>query len=274
MASVAKWLRQWVVAPSFAGSIPVIRLFDSIRYDWYSPNIINILEIIMVRYIGPRLRIIRRLGLLPGLTRKTSKNKKKTPGEHGKLLFKNSKRASLSDDYKIRLIEKQKLRFNYGVTESQLLSYYKKAKKFKGSTGSLLLELLEARLDCLVYRLGFAPTIPSARQLITHGHLLVNNKKVTIPSFLCKIGDSISIKDNQKSKEIVNQHFQKQQRKRKLILQRMKKMKYKKHRFTSLLPTHLKIDSKNLIGKVLSSVKRNNLLIKINELKVVEYYSL
>ena len=85
-----------------------------------------------------------------------------------------AKRSSLSDDYRERLLEKQKLRFNYGVTEKQLLAYYKK-QNVNGSTGSLLLEILEARLDCVVYRLGFASTIPAARQIINHGHVLVNN---------------------------------------------------------------------------------------------------
>jgi hypothetical protein len=79
----------------------------------------------MARYTGPRIRIIRRLGLLPGLTRKSAKNRTKTPGQHGKLVFAKTKRSSLSDDYKERLLEKQKLRFNYGVTEKQLVGYFK-----------------------------------------------------------------------------------------------------------------------------------------------------
>jgi small subunit ribosomal protein S4 len=227
----------------------------------------------MVKYTGPRIRIIRKLGLLPGLTRKISKHKIKTPGQHGKPFFNKIKRTSLADDYKSRLIEKQKLRFNYGITEKQLISYYNEAKKRKGSTGSLLLELLESRLDCIVYRLGFAPSIPAARQLINHGHLIVNQKKVTIPSFICKIGDSISIKNNFKSKKLISESLEKWQEKRKLILKRMKKVNLMKYRFSSLLPTHLEIDGENIIGKVISSIKRNNVLIKINELKVVEYYS-
>ena len=134
----------------------------------------------MVRYRGPRIRIIRRLGLLPGLTKKTTKNRTKTPGQHGKISFTKTTRSSLSDDYKDRLFEKQKLRFNYGVTEKQLVAYYKEARRRQGSTGNLLLELLEARLDCVIYRLGFASTIPAARQVISHGHVLVNDKKMNI----------------------------------------------------------------------------------------------
>jgi small subunit ribosomal protein S4 len=227
----------------------------------------------MVRYTGPRIRIIRRLGLLPGLTRKNSKNRTKTPGQHGKLVFTKTKRSSLSDDYRERLLEKQKLRFNYGITEKQLISYYKEAKRRSGSTGTLLLELLEARLDCVIYRLGFASTIPAARQLINHGHILVNNKLVNIPSFICKAGDNLSIREKENSKKLIENNFEIQQQKRKLIQRRMKRVNLTKSRFHSLLPTHLEIDNEKLIGKFLSPVKRKDVLLRINELKVVEYYS-
>jgi small subunit ribosomal protein S4 len=227
----------------------------------------------MVRYTGPRIRIIRRLGLLPGLTRKTTKNRTKSPGQHGKLVFTKTKRSSLSDDYKDRLLEKQKLRFNYGVTEKQLVSYYKQAKNTKGSTGTILLELLEARLDCIVYRLGFASTIPAARQLVNHGHILVNQKLVTISSFLCEKGDIISIRDKVRSKNLITGNFELQQQKRTLIQRRMKRINLTKSRFHSLLPSHLEIDSETLNGKFLAPVKRKDVLLRINELKVVEYYS-
>jgi len=230
----------------------------------------------MVRYLGPRVRIIRRLGSLPGLTRKNTKNREKTPGQHGKILFTKTKRSSLSDDYKERLFEKQKLRFNYGVTEKQLVSYYKEAKRRIGSTGSFLLELLESRLDCIVYRLGFAATIPSARQLVAHGHILVNKKIVNIPSFLCTEGDIISIKNKNKSENLILSNFEIQQQKRKLIQRRMKRIKLTKSRFQSLLPSHLEINRDEndiLLGKIVSSIKRKDILLRINELKVVEYYS-
>ena len=227
----------------------------------------------MSRYIGPRLRIIRTLGLLPGLTRKTTKNRTKTPGQHGKLIFTKSKRSSLSDDYRERLLEKQKLRFNYGVTEKQLVSYYHEAKRLKGSTGTSLLELLEARLDCIVYRLGFASTIPAARQIVNHGHIVVNNKTVNIPSFICRPNDIISIKDKSQSKKLITDNFEIQQQRRKLIQRRMKRINLTKSRFHSLLPKHLEIDNDLLIGKVVSNVKRKDVLVRINELKVVEYYS-
>ena len=227
----------------------------------------------MSRYIGPRLRIIRRLGLLPGLTRKGTKNRIKTPGQHGKLIFTKSKRSSLSDDYRERLLEKQKLRFNYGITEKQLVAYYHEAKRLKGSTGTLLLELLESRLDCILYRLGFASTIPAARQLVNHGHILINNKSVTIPSFLCRPNDIISVKEKETSTKLIADNFETQQQRRKLIQRRMKRINLTKSRFHSLLPKHLEITTEPLKGKVISAVKRKDVLVKINELKVVEYYS-
>jgi small subunit ribosomal protein S4 len=227
----------------------------------------------MARYIGPKIRIIRRLGLLPGLTRKTTKNRTKTPGQHGKILFTKTKRSSLSDDYRERLFEKQKLRFNYGITEKQLVAYYKEAKRKDGATGTLLLELLEARLDCVIYRLGFAPTIPSARQIVNHGHILVNNKMVNIPSFICEKGDIITIREKPTSKGLINVNFTTQQQKRKLIQRRMKRVNLTKSRFHSLLPKHLEIDIETLIGKILSPVKRKDVLVRVKELKIVEYYS-
>lgn len=227
----------------------------------------------MVRYTGPRIKIIRRLGLLPGLTRKSAKNRAKTPGQHGKLVFTKTKRSSLSDDYKNRLLEKQKLRFNYGITEKQLVSYYKEAKKSKGATGALLLELLESRLDCVIFRLGFAATIPAARQLISHGHILVNKKRVNIPSFLCYQGDVLSAKKKLKSENLISKNLELQQQKRKLIQRRMKRINLTKSRFHSLLPSHLEICVEALKGRYLSPVKRKDLLLRVNELKVVEYYS-
>jgi len=227
----------------------------------------------MSRYIGPRLRIIRRLGLLPGLTRKGTKNRIKTPGQHGKLIFTKSKRSSLSDDYRERLLEKQKLRFNYGITEKQLVAYYHEAKRLKGSTGTLLLELLESRLDCILYRLGFASTIPAARQLVNHGHILINNKSVTIPSFLCRPNDIISVKEKPTSTKLIADNFETQQQRRKLIQRRMKRINLTKSRFHSLLPKHLEVTNEPLSGKVISAVRRKDVLVKINELKVVEYYS-
>jgi small subunit ribosomal protein S4 len=227
----------------------------------------------MVRYTGPRLRVIRRLGLLPGLTKKNPKHRLKTPGQHGQITYTKSKRSSLSDDYRERLLEKQKLRFNYGLSEHQLFAYYNEAKKRPGSTGLTLLELIESRLDCLIYRFGFAPTIPSARQLITHGHFWVNGQSVTLPSFLCKKGDLIQSNSNIKSKNLIASNYEAQEKRRDLIQKRMKKMNLTRSRFHTLLPKHLSIEGDELKGQILGPIKRKDVLVKINELKVVEYYS-
>jgi small subunit ribosomal protein S4 len=210
---------------------------------------------------------------LPGLTRKNVKNRTKSPGQHGRLMLTKSKRSSLADDYRERLIEKQKLRFNYGVTEKQLVSYYKEAKRRKGSTGTLLLELLEARLDCVIHRLGFAPTIPSARQLVNHGHILVNDKLINIPSFICQKNDIITVREKSSSKDLIKKNFETQQQKRKLIQRRMKRVNLTKSRFHSLLPKHLEVNNETMSGKFVFPVKRKDVLVRINELKVVEYYS-
>jgi small subunit ribosomal protein S4 len=227
----------------------------------------------MARYTGPRIRIIRRLGLLPGLTRKIIKNRTTTPGQHGKPIFTKTKRSSLSDDYCERLLEKQKLRFNYGVTEKQLISYYKQAKRETGSTGNILLQLLESRLDCVLYRLGFAPTIPSARQIVNHGHILINQKQINIPSFICKEGDILTVREKENSKKLIGTNLQIQQQKRTLIQRRIKRINLTKYRSQSLLPSHLEVQSDTLTGTFLSTVKRKDILVRINELKVVEYYS-
>lgn len=200
----------------------------------------------MSRYRGPRLRIIRRLGKLPGLTTKISK-KISPPGQHG-----SSFNKKLSQ-YSIRLKEKQKLRFHYGINERQLLNYMKKAKKQKGSSGRLLLTLLEMRLDNIVFRLGFAPTIVAAKQLVSHGHIVVNNKFVNIPSFSCQPKDVIKSKDSNTSKE--------------LILRNLSLIE------TLLIPQHIFFNKDILEAKILNFVNRKSISLIINELLVVEYYS-
>lgn len=199
----------------------------------------------MSRYRGPRLRVVRRLGELPGLTRKTPK-RSYPPGQHGQARRKRS-------EYAIRLEEKQKLRFNYGLTERQLLRYVKKARRSQGSTGLVLLQLLEMRLDNTIFRLGMAPTIPGARQLVNHGHVLVNGGVVNIASYNCKPGDVISVRDNDRSRQLVETNLQ----------------------FPGLanLPSHLEFDKAKLEGKVNSVIEREWVALQINELLVVEYYS-
>lgn len=149
----------------------------------------------MSRYLGPRIRVVRRLGDLPGLTRRIAK-RTNPPGEHGAARQKQSQ-------FDIRLREKQKLRYHYGVTERQLLTLVRRARQSKGATGNFLLSTLERRLDNIVYRLGFAPTIRASRQLVTHGHICVNGRCVDISSFNCQIGDIISINTRTQSQKLV-----------------------------------------------------------------------
>jgi small subunit ribosomal protein S4 len=134
---------------------------------------------------GGRVKVIRRFGTpLPGLTRKE-------PRDAGTPV--RRKRASKKSDYGRRLDEKQKLRFHYGVTERQLRRAFAEARRRPGVTGHELLALLERRLDNVVFRLGLAPTIPAARQLVSHGHVRVNGRRVDIPSQLVEVGDVVGV---------------------------------------------------------------------------------
>ncbi|MCA1903615.1 MAG: 30S ribosomal protein S4 [Cyanobacteria bacterium M5B4] len=199
----------------------------------------------MSRYRGPRLRVVRRLGDLPGLTRKQPKHAY-PPGQHGQ----NRKKKS---EYAIRLEEKQKLRFNYGLSEQQLLRYVRRARRVKGSTGLVLLQLLEMRLDNTVFRLGMAPTIPAARQLVNHGHITVNDRVVSIPSYGCRPGDQIGVKNNDRSRQMVEQNLQ--------------------YPGLANVPSHLELDKAKLIGKVNGVIEREWVALNVNELLIVEFYS-
>ncbi|BBA80124.1 30S ribosomal protein S4 [cyanobacterium endosymbiont of Rhopalodia gibberula] len=199
----------------------------------------------MSRYRGPRLRVVRRLGELPGLSRKTPR-RAYPPGQHGQGRRKRS-------EYAIRLEEKQKLRFNYGVTEGQLVRYVKKARKATGSTGQKLLELLEMRLDNTVFRLGMAGTIPGARQLVSHGHVTVNGQVVDIPSYQCRPGEVISVRAQDRSRRLVEANME--------------------YPGLANLPSHLDFDKNTLTGKVNGVIEREWIALQINELLVVEYYS-
>ncbi|MCB9639924.1 MAG: 30S ribosomal protein S4 [Myxococcales bacterium] len=140
----------------------------------------------MARYTGPRVKKMRSLGVnLPGLSRKSIDARPYPPGQHGKV-----GRRKLTE-YGRRLLEKQKLRVNYGLSERQLRKLMSEAKHSKLDTGLKLLELLERRLDNVVFRAGFAPTIPAARQMINHGHIMVNGHRVDIPAYRVKAGDVV-----------------------------------------------------------------------------------
>ncbi len=150
----------------------------------------------MARYTGPRLKIVRALGIeLPGLTRKTP-NRDYGPGQHGA----KPKRKS---GFGIQLMEKQKLRYNYGVSERQMQRLFREAKNDKGQTGAKLLELLERRLDNAVFRTGFAPTVVAARQLVSHRHLRLNGRPVSIASIRVKPGDVISLTEKARRMPLV-----------------------------------------------------------------------
>jgi small subunit ribosomal protein S4 len=197
----------------------------------------------MSRYRGPRVKILRRLGSLNGLRRNNNSIRKNSPGQHGKDITKQKIGA-----YNLRLLEKQKLRFNYGLSEKQLLNFVKKARKLKGSTGLILLQMLEMRLDTIAFRLGWGNSIAAARQLVNHGHVLVNDKMVNIPSFICKPGDKLQIK----SKIAKNQQI-----------------------FSSFVncPKFLELDASKQKGIIKELVTKEDFIISVDELLIVEYYS-
>ena len=144
----------------------------------------------MSRLTGPRVKIMRALGVdLPGLSRKTIETRPTPPGQHG---MKATRRRK--SDYGVKLQEKQKLRFNYGLTERQMRKLIIEARKGKEPTGDQFLQLLERRLDNVIFRAGFAPTVIAARQLVSHRHVILNGKSVNIPSIRVKLGDEIALK--------------------------------------------------------------------------------
>jgi len=203
----------------------------------------------MSRYRGPKLRISRRLGTLPGLTTKKS-NKINRPGKDGNANADTGKKLT---EYGVRLEEKQKLKFNYGLTESQLYRYVKEARRRKGVTGLILLQLLEMRLDTICFTLGFAKSIAEARQLVNHGHITINNKVVNIPSFQCRLNDVIGIKDKSTSKNLVEKNIKNNQ--------------------AGEIPSHLKFDNSKLEATILDYCNRNDIPLQLDELLVIEYYS-
>lgn len=196
----------------------------------------------MSRYLGPKVKKIRSLGELPGFTRKSVPSDAKV----------NAFRKKTSS-FGVRLEEKQKIRFNYGIGEKQLLNYMKSARSCKGPLGEILLQMLEMRLDNTVFRMGFASTIPAARQLIRHGHICIKNNIISVPSYSCKPGDIISVRDNTKSLELVKKSFVNP-----TILQ---------------LPPHIELDKNAMTGKLKGIIERPWVGVNLKELLVVEYYS-
>lgn len=199
---------------------------------------------------GPRVKILRRLGTpLPGLTQKDSERRPYPPGEHGV-----GRRRRRKTEYRERLEEKQKLRFNYGVSEKQLRRYFEQAKKRSEATGEALLELLERRLDNVVFRLGFARTIPAARQLVVHGHVLVDGRRVDRPGYSVSIGETISLtgraRENPHVKESVDYGPQVQ------------------------LPSYLDLDPQDSYsGRVVNAPTRTDVPLVVDESSIVEFYA-
>jgi small subunit ribosomal protein S4 len=153
----------------------------------------------MSRYTGPRLKILRALGTdLPGLSRKSMADRPHPPGQHGP-----RKVGARKSEFGQQLIEKQKLRFNYGLNETQLRRLVLEARRQPGTTGGKLIELLERRLDNLVFRAGFAVTIPAARQLVRHGHVRLDGRRVTIPSVCVRPGSVIRLNDKGRALDVV-----------------------------------------------------------------------
>lgn len=152
----------------------------------------------MSRYLGPRVRVMRSFGIdLPGLSRKSIERRPYPPGQHGP-----SPKRRKQSDFKLRLVEKQKVRMYYGLSERQMGNLVQLASK-SSNTGEQLITLLESRLDNVVFRAGFARTIPAARQLVLHGHLQVNGRKVDRPGYRVRTGEVIALRERSRELDIV-----------------------------------------------------------------------
>lgn len=203
----------------------------------------------MSRYTGPRVKKMRALGTdLPGLSRKTMWDRAYPPGEHGP---KNARRRKESD-FKKQLLEKQKLRFNYGLTERQFRKLFVEARQNKAPTPDKFLEFLERRLDNTVFRAGFAATIPAARQLVRHRHILVNGKRVDIPSFRVQVGDEITLKTASKEIPTVKESVEKP------TLQR---------------PEWIRFDDETMTVKISELPTSDSVPFPVEMQLIVEYYS-
>lgn len=198
-----------------------------------------------MRYTGPAYKKSRRVGFSTLENGKDIARKPYKPGQHGK-----SKRRKESE-YEIQLKEKQKLRFMYGLSEKQFKKTFKEAEKLNGVVGEDFMALLESRLDNIVYRLGFASTRRGARQLVNHGHVLVNGKKVDIASFRLRPGDVIGLKDKAKEFKIVKESLEK-------VVKR---------------PEYLTYNETQMTGKYERLPERKELNPEIDESLVVEFYN-
>ena len=196
----------------------------------------------MAKMMGPRFKQCRRLGL--------------NVCGHPKAMNRATKGTARSDkklsDYGTQLLEKQRLRAYYGVMEKQFANYFKKASKSKDLTGYALIKLLECRLDNLVYRLGFANSIRQARQMVVHGHILVNGQKIDIPSYQVSVGDEIKLREKSQKNPMFKENFESS--------------------ILNVLP-YISKNEADFSGTLLRYPERNEVPIEINEVLVVEYYS-
>ena len=207
----------------------------------------------MARYSDPVCRICRREGLklfLKGTrcyTKKCSFERRSTPPGM------NTMRRRKVSEYGLQLREKQKVRKSYSVLERQFRNYFEKAEQRKGMTGENLLRMLEMRLDNAVFRMGFAQSRAQARQLVSHGHFMVNGRPTNIPSFQTKVGDKIQVRDSRRGREVF-----------KVAAENMR---------SAQIPEWLSVDPATLTGSVLAEPAREQMPLEFNEQLVVEYYS-
>ncbi len=201
----------------------------------------------MARYTGPKSKIARKFGEPIFGTDKYLDRKNFPPGQHG--LEKKRKKSS---EYGVQLKEKQKAKYTYGLLERQFSNLFKKATRLKGVTGEVLIQLLECRLDNVVYRLGIAPTRAAARQLVSHRHITVNGNVLGIPSYHVKVGDIISVREKDKAMEVIVNSLQGANR----------------SRFN-----WLEWDAASMAGKFMNVPAREDIPENIKEQLIVELYS-
>lgn len=200
----------------------------------------------MARYTGPRTKIARKFKDPIYGPDKYFEKKNYAPGMHG-----NSKRRKKLSEYGTQLQEKQKAKYTYGILEKQFKNTFHKASRKKGITGELLLQLIESRLDNIVYRLGIAPSRSAARQLVTHRHIVVNGSVVNIPSYEVKVGDVIGVREKAKSLEVIQNAVS------------SKRNSY----------PWLEWDGTQMVGKLISIPSREDIPENIKEQLIVELYS-
>lgn len=201
----------------------------------------------MARYTGPTSRIARRFGEPIFGPDKAFEKKSYPPGAHGR----NKRRRKVSE-YGLQLAEKQKAKYTYGLLERQFANLFQKAARKKGVTGEILLQMLESRLDNVVFRLGIAPTRAAARQLVTHRHIVVNGEVVNIPSYTLKPTDLVGVREKSKSLQVIAES-----------LEHVRHGRY----------SWLEWDSAAMVGKFLNVPERSDIPENIKEQLIVELYS-